>query len=64
MAVGDGEMESDTLALHMMHPQRSKDAFVTLIEDLMGLLVSDGYSATTPGAHAVKPACTPDPHGA
>ena len=36
-------MVSDTVALSMIHPHRSKEAFAALIEDWQGLLVSDGY---------------------
>jgi transposase len=36
-------MASDTVALYMIHPRRSKEAFTALIEDWEGLLVSDGY---------------------
>jgi transposase len=36
-------MVSDTAALYMMHPHRSKDAFAALIDDWAGILVSDGY---------------------
>ena len=36
-------MVSDTAALYMIHPQRSKEAFAALIDDWAGILVSDGY---------------------
>jgi transposase len=36
-------MATETVAWYLMHPHRSKDACVTLIEDGQGLLVSDGY---------------------
>ena len=36
-------MVSDTAALYMIHPQRSKEAFAALIDDWTGILVSDGY---------------------
>ena len=36
-------MVSDTAALYMIHPHRSKEAFAALIDDWTGLLVSDGY---------------------
>ena len=31
------------MALYLIHPNRSKEAFFDLIEDWQGLLVSDGY---------------------
>ena len=37
-------MASDTAALYMIHPRRSKEAFAALIDDWTGILVSDGYS--------------------
>jgi transposase len=36
-------MVSDTAALYMIHPHRSKEAFAALIDDWVGLLVRDGY---------------------
>ncbi len=36
-------MASDTAALYMIHPHRSKEAFAALIDDWAGILVSDGY---------------------
>ena len=36
-------MVSETAALYMIHPHRSKEAFAALIDDWEGLLVSDGY---------------------
>jgi transposase len=36
-------MASEQVAFYMIHPRRSKAAFVDLIEDWAGLLVSDGY---------------------
>jgi transposase len=36
-------MVSDTAALYMIHPRRSKEAFAALIDDWEGILVSDGY---------------------
>src|SRR5262245_39461517 len=36
-------MVSDTAALSMMHPRRSKEAFAALIDAWAGILVSDGY---------------------
>jgi len=36
-------MASDTVALYMIHPRRSKEAFAALIDDWAGILVSDGY---------------------
>lgn len=36
-------MVSDTAALSLMHPHRSKEAFAALIDDWTGILVSDGY---------------------
>jgi transposase len=36
-------MATDTVALYLIHPNRSKEAFFALIEDWQGLLVSDGY---------------------
>jgi transposase len=36
-------MATDTVALYLIHPHRSKEAFLTLIEDWQGILVSDGY---------------------
>jgi transposase len=36
-------MVTDTVALSLIHPRRSKEAFAALIEDWAGLLVSDGY---------------------
>jgi transposase len=39
-------MVSDTAALSMMHPHRSKEAFAALIDDWAGILVSDGYGVS------------------
>ena len=36
-------MASERVALYMIHPRRSKEAFAALIEDWAGLLVRDGY---------------------
>ncbi len=36
-------MVSDTAALYMIHPHRSKEAFAALIDNWAGILVSDGY---------------------
>src|SRR5262249_37764717 len=36
-------MVSDTAALYLMHPHRSKEAFAALIDDWEGILVSDNY---------------------
>src|SRR5262247_1309712 len=36
-------MASDTVALYMIHPHRSKEAFAALIDDWAGILVSDDY---------------------
>jgi transposase len=36
-------MVSDTAALYLIHPRRSKEAFAALIDDWAGILVSDGY---------------------
>lgn len=36
-------MVTDTVSLYVMHPNRSKEAFVDLIDDWAGILVSDGY---------------------
>jgi transposase len=36
-------MASDRVALYMIHPRRSKEAFAALIDDWAGILVSDGY---------------------
>jgi transposase len=36
-------MVSDTAALYLIHPHRSKEAFAALIDDWVGILVSDGY---------------------
>jgi transposase len=36
-------MASERVALYMVHPRRSKEAFAALIDDWAGLLVSDGY---------------------
>jgi len=37
-------LSTETVALYLMHPHRSKEAFVALIDDWQGILVSDGYS--------------------
>ena len=36
-------MTTETVSLSLIHPHRSKEAFLTLIEDWQGILVSDGY---------------------
>jgi transposase len=36
-------MVTDTVALYLIHPRRSKEAFAALIDDWAGILVSDGY---------------------
>ena len=36
-------MVSDTAALYLIHPHRSKEAFAALIDGWAGILVSDGY---------------------
>jgi transposase len=39
-------MATDTVSLYLIHPHRSKEAFLTLIEDWQGILVSDGYGVS------------------
>jgi transposase len=36
-------LTTDTVSLYLIHPNRSKEAFLALIEDWQGILVSDGY---------------------
>ena len=36
-------MASERVAFYMVHPRRSKEAFAALIDDWVGILVSDGY---------------------
>jgi transposase len=36
-------MASERVALYMVHPRRSKEAFAALIDDWVGILVSEGY---------------------
>jgi transposase len=36
-------LSTDTVSLYLIHPNRSKEAFATLIDDWQGILVSDGY---------------------
>jgi transposase len=36
-------MTTETVALSLIHPHRSKEAFCALIDDWQGILVSDGY---------------------
>jgi len=36
-------LTTETVALSLLHPHRSKEAFVALLADWQGLLVSDGY---------------------
>jgi transposase len=36
-------MATDTVTLYLIHLHRSKDAFLDLIDDWQGILVSDGY---------------------
>jgi transposase len=36
-------MTTETVALYLMHPHRSQEAFFALIDDWQGILVSDGY---------------------
>jgi transposase len=36
-------MVTDSVALSLIHPRRSKEAFAALIDDWAGILVSDGY---------------------
>jgi transposase len=36
-------MTTDTVSLYLIHPNRSKDAFLALIEAWQGIVVSDGY---------------------
>ena len=36
-------MTTETVALYLIHPHRSKEAFFALIDDWQGILVSDGY---------------------
>ncbi len=36
-------MTTESVSLSLMHPQRSKEALLPLIEDWQGLVVSDGY---------------------
>jgi transposase len=57
-------MVSDTAALYLIHPHRSKAAFAALIDDWTGILVSDGYAVyqnwvqarQTCLAHLIRPA--------
>ena len=45
-------MVSETAALSMMHPHRSKEAFAALIDDWAWILVSDGYGVYQHWVHA------------
>jgi transposase len=45
-------MGSDTAALDMMHPHRSKDACAARIDDWAGILVSEGYGVSRHGVQA------------
>ena len=38
-----GTMSTETVALYLLHPRRSKEAFAALIDAGAGILVSDGY---------------------
>jgi transposase len=57
-------MATDTVSLYLIHPHRSKEAFLTLIEEWQGILVSDGYGVyqdwvnrrQTCLAHLIRPA--------
>jgi transposase len=57
-------MATDTVSLSLMHPHRSKEAFVALIDEWQGILVSDGYGVSqhwvnrrhTCLAHLLRPA--------
>ena len=44
-------MATDTVALYLIHPHRSKEAFLALIEDWQGILVSDGYGVYQDWVH-------------
>ena len=57
-------MVTDTVALYLLHPKRSQEAFAALIDDWAGILVSDGYGVYqdwvhqrhTCLAHLIRPA--------
>lgn len=36
-------LSTDTVSFYLIHPHRSKEAFLALIEEWQGILVSDGY---------------------
>jgi Transposase IS66 family. len=44
-------MATDTVSLSVMRPHRSTEAFLTLIEDGQGILVSDGYGVYQDWGH-------------
>jgi transposase len=44
-------LTTDTVSLYLIHPHRSKEAFVALIEDWQGILVSDGYGVSQHWVH-------------
>ncbi|MGE3541541.1 MAG: IS66 family transposase [Candidatus Tectimicrobiota bacterium] len=44
-------MATDTVSLYLMHPHRSKEAFVALIDEWQGILVSDGYGVYQHGVN-------------
>jgi transposase len=39
-------MTTETVVLYLIHPHRSKEAFVALIDDWQGILVSEGYGVS------------------
>ncbi len=49
-------LTTDPVALSLMHPNRSKEAFFALIEAWQGLLVSDGDGVSQPWVHD-RPTC-------
>jgi len=49
-------LTTDTVALSLMHPHRSTEAFFALIEAWQGLLVSDGDGVSQPWVHD-RPTC-------
>jgi transposase len=44
-------MATDTVSLSLMHPHRSKEALLTLIEEWQGILGSDGYGVYQDWVH-------------
>lgn len=44
-------LSTDTVSLYLIHPNRSKEAFLALIEDWQGILVSDGYGVYQDWVH-------------